>query len=332
MRQAIIENGKVVNVVVADENWRPITGIAIPCGPEISPGATWDGQRFHDHRYKPKQVTPLPAALLRGYSRIEEAYGIENARLHLTVDDREAMRRGALTYIAHMRAAGTTEAAYAIVKEAIAFLRNFSPQPFIPNNHEIPDQPPQEPAPELVAAIERALPQTAPPPLPEPSRPVQEPYSFQDVLSAADDDSGPIVIPPLPPPEMVIPEPLPPLPVADESEPTRRAAARGLIAQAMADAGKTDPHEQRMYELALMAKNGNTEALRDLAPVAAARAMQMPDLVSAIIDQYHARLRRSAYLETLKARALGELDAAKGEDIDRVAESYAREIRNGNDG
>ena len=62
MRQAIIENGIVINVIVADLDFaKTLPGEVIECGDEVSPGWTYDNKKF----IAPKPVT----GVMKSYDR-----------------------------------------------------------------------------------------------------------------------------------------------------------------------------------------------------------------------------------------------------------------------
>jgi hypothetical protein len=123
-RHAIVKDGVVVNVVLWDSRgapgWKPAEGEAVPCDGTVSPGCTWNGEKFTTPHVPPKVLISLDEAKAKRIVEIDRAF--RDASQGLFVDDtkREEMRADALAAVDAVRAAATHEEAQAVKDTAVA--------------------------------------------------------------------------------------------------------------------------------------------------------------------------------------------------------------------
>lgn len=104
----------------------------------------------------------------------------------------------------------------------------------------------------------------------------------------------------------------PPIPMDDAG---RRRAAKAQVRRMAASFAFSSADEQLRYEEALMAHNGNVQALQTFEPEARVAGISVRELAERIIDERRLKARRMVAIKAIYDQALIDLDNASGEGI-----------------
>lgn len=122
--------------------------------------------------------------------------------------------------------------------------------------------------------------------------------------------------------------PLHPFPQPSVRDQERRTAAKSRLQDAVLHAGRqTALNAQMRYELALLAINGNVEAMVGFEPEAAIRGQSVTQLAHQIVTERRTAERRMLHAYAVLARISAIIDQARGAAIDDAADAGIREIR-----
>jgi hypothetical protein len=170
----------------------------------------------------------------------------------------------------------------------------------VPPSHEI------VPVPVITAQPAVPEPDLEPEPIPLPSAaelpPVPVPATLQDILTRAGGFDEP-------------------------SDSERRRAAREAVQQAVRDVNRLTSDDQFRMELALLAANGNIQAMADMRDLAAIAGLTVEGYAKRTIAIHNARRRRAAQIYALEEQALRDIAAASGNAIQPIADQAIEAIK-----
>lgn len=146
--------------------------------------------------------------------------------------------------------------------------------------------------------------------IPVPHRPAGD-WSIPELLTRAANEAEAGLVSEQPPD----PQPSGPLPMDDAS---RRRRAKARVRQVASSLAFNSLDQQLRYEEALMAHNGNIQAMQTFEPEAAALGISIKELVDRIVSERTVRARRMMQVKAIQEEALRALDAAAGDEIEAI--------------